>query len=75
MLAERVVVEAAVCEVDDKAKDGEDDDDEVEPAEYMLFDARRYTESYGIECFLKRDPTRDQLVFKVQDISGFGMKK
>jgi len=29
MLAERVVVEAAVCQVDDKAKDGEDDDDEV----------------------------------------------
>jgi hypothetical protein len=44
MLAERVVGEAAVCEVDDKAKDSEDDDDEVEPAEYMHFDAGRYTE-------------------------------
>ena len=44
MLAKTAVVEAAVCEVDDKAKDSEDDDDEVEPAEYMLFDAGGYCE-------------------------------
>jgi hypothetical protein len=41
-LAEGVVVEAAISEVDGKAEDSENDD-EVDPAEYMFFEARRYT--------------------------------